>query len=218
MLVRLQWRMYVRVNPGLFRHSPFSWFPTGAVESALSAQAAGKHTGWSERILRPGEPGETPAVAVLWRASVQPCDGGCGDQHPAATHNSASYCLRIALSSRMGGEERGGSSEARRWWWWGGPSPFFQFWPIAALLRREPPRLAVSVQTMMPSGAVWISKQVQKCWLIKCQTGRRLVFLSFHCLTELLMFGGQSENDISSRDNLNEWMNEWIYLFILNIK
>lgn len=81
----------------------------GAVESALSAQAAGKHTGWSERILRPGEPGETPDLGVPREASVQPCDGGCGDEHPAASSGSASYCLRIALSSRIGWEESGGA-------------------------------------------------------------------------------------------------------------
>lgn len=81
----------------------------GAVESALSAQAAGKHTGWSECILRPGEPGKTPDLGVPREVSVQPCDGGCGAEHPAASSGSASYCLRIALSSRIGWEERGGA-------------------------------------------------------------------------------------------------------------
>lgn len=81
-----------------------------AVESALSAQDAGKHSGWSGRILRPGERGE---VGVPQGASVQSCDSECGAEHPAASSGSASYCLRIALSSRMGGEERGGEGRGR---------------------------------------------------------------------------------------------------------
>lgn len=63
--------------------------------------------GTSAYILRPGEPRETPEFGVLWEAPEQPSIGGCGSEHPAASPGSASYCLRIALSSRMGGEERG---------------------------------------------------------------------------------------------------------------
>lgn len=87
------------------------------MEPALSAQAAGKHTGWSERILGPSEPGETPDLVVPREAPLQPCDGGCSAEHPAASSGSVSYCLRIAPSSRMGGEERreeGRGEEERR--------------------------------------------------------------------------------------------------------
>lgn len=91
-----------------------------------------------------------------------PSSGGdCADVEPCMAlppAGSASYCLRIALSSRMGGEveeeekgrkERGGGriqKEERI-----SPSPLLQPWPMAALLRRELPLPAVSVQTMMCS-------------------------------------------------------------------
>lgn len=65
----------------------------------------------SGRILTPGEPEGTPGV---WReARLQPCDyGGYVTKHPAASSSSASYCLRIALSSRRGGG--GGRGAATR--------------------------------------------------------------------------------------------------------
>lgn len=74
----------------------------GSVDSALSAQAAaGKHTGWFGRILTPDEPG------VRREACLQGCDdGGHVTEHPAVSSGSASYCLRIALSSRRGGDGR----------------------------------------------------------------------------------------------------------------
>lgn len=78
----------------------------GSLESALSARAtAGKHTGWSGRIIMSDEPGGTPGVRR--EACLQPCDdGGYVTEHPAASSGSASYCLRIALSSRRGGGGR----------------------------------------------------------------------------------------------------------------
>ncbi|CAJ1080483.1 Hypothetical predicted protein [Xyrichtys novacula] len=121
------------------------------------ARAAAEHTAGSERILRPGEPRGAPGVHEPRAVSEQPRDGGCEAEHPAASSGSASYCLRIAPSSRMGGrgggekegrggggesaEERSTSSEARKRRGGEKPSLSFLLWPIAAQLRREPPLL-----------------------------------------------------------------------------
>lgn len=64
--------------------------------------------------LRPGHPRETPELGVLREASEQRCVAVCGSEHPAASSDSASYCLRIALSSRMGGEQQRGSRRGER--------------------------------------------------------------------------------------------------------
>lgn len=160
----------------------------GAVEFALWARAAGKPTGGWGLILEPDEPGETPVqvdVGVPSGASEQPCDREWGAEHPAASSGSASYCLHIALSSRMGGEEmeageeiqyRGRGGEGSR-----ETLPSSQRWPITAQLGREPPLLAVSVQTMMPSGEVRniksssvVANEVQRRQFVQCWTGRRI--------------------------------------------
>lgn len=97
-------------------------------------------------ILRPGEPGEALGFGVLEEAGCGV--GGCGSEHPAA---SSALCVLLSphRSVLQDGRRGEGKRERRE-----EPAPSSPLWPIAALPHREPPLLAVSVQTMLPSQAV----------------------------------------------------------------
>lgn len=127
----------------LVQHSPFTWFPYGVCG------------------VRPVSPGCCWKTHRMVRAHTSPQMSLVSGEKPASNRVmtvglSPSIlqpppALRPIVSASLcppGGEEVGGRQQQ------GGPAPSSLLCPITAQVRREPPLLAVSVQTMSPSGAV----------------------------------------------------------------